>query len=77
MFNSFKFWTKQLKINPKKNEDFCNKQKRNKNQEQKVDDAFAQVNQCLDKIENYPIIKKKINHLIMWFYGPKQTWGII
>ena len=47
-----------IKNKSQKNEDFCNKQKRNKNQEQKVDDAFAQVNQCLDKIENYPIIKK-------------------
>lgn len=38
---------------------FAINKKRNKNQKQKVDDAFAQVNQCLDKIENYPIIKKR------------------
>ena len=38
---------------------FAINKKRNKNQKQKADDAFAQVNQCLDKIENYPIIKKR------------------
>ena len=42
---------------------FAINKKETKIKNKKVDDAFAWVNQCLDKIENYLIIKKKIKKI--------------
>ena len=71
----FQILNQTVQNESQKNEEFHNKQEKwNKNQEQKigdlkneikkddqkVDNGSAQVNQCLDKIENCPTIKKEL-----------------